>query len=142
MDYGQPQKNFNQPPFFTAGVGNTPETDNPTQDQSLTAEVYSGEHDSRSLGNTAISSSEAPQTSTEVTSENQNLVEGVMSQITNLETPPSTETKIETTPVNTLASSKKTKLEEVAKEATNEFKQTGDAAKFVEEIQNLREAEK
>lgn len=87
MDYGQPTNPQVQEPFFTAGVGNAPEANNPDKNRSLNADVYSPERDPRSIGNTAITSSEQS-TEIEAVQEAQEKSSEALGQIINLEMPP------------------------------------------------------
>lgn len=87
MDYGQPTNPPIQEPFFTVGVGNAPEANNPDKDQSLNTEIYSPERDPRNLGNTAITSSERP-LEAEDSQELKDANGETLGQIVNLEMPP------------------------------------------------------
>lgn len=146
MDNGQPINPFNQEPFFTAGVGNAPETKNPDEANSLDSNNYNPNHDLRNIGNTAIvSPGEQGVLPSEISLENQapDGGQGQLGQIVNLETPSNNEQTTAIQPASTNqvpeTSSKNDKsIVQAAKSLESEFFQTGDASKFYTEAQDER----
>ncbi|MBO7132390.1 hypothetical protein J6V85_04030 [Candidatus Saccharibacteria bacterium] len=138
MDYGQPTNPPIQEPFFTVGVGNAPEANNPDKNQSLNTDNYSPERDPRNLGNTAITSSEQL-TEVEPTQELKGANGETLGQIVNLEMPPgmaepTTQNPTKTPDLTTSTIKTTNKLNEAGMKAVrgaeSQLSQDGNAANF------------
>ena len=143
MDYGQPVNTPTPEQFFTAGVGNAPETNNPDIRESLGTDTYSTEQSSRKFGNIAMNPSE--QITPEPSLENQNSEnpQEQLGKIVDLETLSKNSSPQEVKPAESLNFDKTTikttkKLSEAGikaiEKSTNQLSQTGNVYNFYEEI--------
>ena len=143
MDYGQPVNTPNQEPFFTAGVGNASEINNPDKVNSLLSEEYSVERDPKNLGNAAMTSSEQAPINTELEPTEEIANDQALGQIVNLEMPPMTE-QPEETEVQKTSNFNQSAIKTTGKlsragfqaieSATSKLSKDGDANAFYEEI--------
>ena len=147
MDYGQPVNSPNQEPFFTAGVGNASEINNPNEANSISSEDYAAERNPKNLGNAAISSSERIQPLTENPQEIQGemINDQALGQIISLEMPPETiqqtpevETQTKTVDFDRAAIKTTKKISKAGyraiETATSKLGKNGDASSFYNDI--------